>query len=83
MNVFLSSKAVRQLKKLPESMHEVIIDRIEKLSGNPFPSGGKKLENRPGWRFRIGDYRVLYTVDKEKKEVTILSVAHRKEAYKY
>lgn len=82
MNIFLSSKADKQLKKLPPKMYEVIIDKIKLLASNPFPSGSKKLINREGRRVRVGDYRILYTVDSKKRELTILSVTHRKEAYR-
>ena len=82
MNVFLSTKADRQLKKLPTKMHSVLLTRIKKLAINPVPVNSKKLINRNGWRIRIGDYRILYTFEKKKNELTILSVAHRRDAYK-
>jgi mRNA interferase RelE/StbE len=34
------------------------------------------------YRLRIGDYRVLYSVDNEKKEVKITMIVHRSKAYK-
>lgn len=63
-------------------MHQFLLARIEELDKDPFPVGSKKLVNREGWRIRIGDYRILYTVEAKKQELTILSVAHRKEAYR-
>ena len=83
MKVYLSSKADKQLCKLPSKMHQLMIARIESLGTNPIHRGSKKLSGRDGWRVRIGDYRVLYTVDKKKKELIILSVAHRKDVYKH
>lgn len=82
MKIFLSSKADQQLKKFPLRMHNLFLDKIEKLEDEPFPIDSKKLINRAGWRIRIGDYRILYTVDLKKKEITILSVQHRKDAYR-
>ena len=82
MKIFLSSKADRQLSKLPSKMHEVILSRIEGLMNAPHPTGAVKLKGREGWRIRLGDYRSLYTVDQKKKEITVLSVAHRKDAYR-
>ena len=82
MKIFLSSKADRQLDKLPGAMHELILKSIEKLQITPFPSHSKKLAGRECWRLRIGDYRILYAVDKKRKEIAILSVAHRKDAYR-
>jgi len=83
MKIFLSSQANRQLNKLPCAIHNLLITEIEKIGVHPFPVLCKKLTNRAGWRIRVGDYRILYTVDNKKREVTILSVAHRKEAYRY
>lgn len=81
MKLYLSTKADRQLRKIPSRMYQFIIERIEELAINPTPVSAKKLVQREGWRLRVGDYRVLYTVDRKKKEITILSVAHRKEVY--
>ena len=82
MKVYLSSKADKQLNKLPEKMHGLLLDRVRKLSESPLSDRAKKLAGRLGWRIRVGDYRILYTFDSKKKEVTILSIAHRREAYK-
>lgn len=81
MKVFLSTKADRQLNKLPRSLHQLMLERIENLAVTPLPSGVKKLQGRAGWRQRVGDYRILYTIDNKKREIAVLSVAHRKEVY--
>jgi mRNA interferase RelE/StbE len=36
----------------------------------------------PTWRYRIGDWRFFYIVDEETKVVSMVAVAHRKEAYR-
>jgi mRNA interferase RelE/StbE len=33
------------------------------------------------FRFRAGDYRIVYGIDPEKKIVYVVRIAHRKEAY--
>lgn len=83
MKIFISTKGDKQLDKLPSPMYRLILSKIEKLTDEPFPSGVKKIEGRLAWRIRVGDYRILYTVDMKKKELTILSVAHRRNAYKF
>ncbi len=82
MKVFLSTKADQQLRKLPTPFYKILISRIENLIQEPFPSQSQKLAGRPGWRIRVGDYRILYAVKLKAKEITILSVAYRREAYK-
>jgi mRNA interferase RelE/StbE len=60
-----------------------ILEAVESLSNNPFPSQHRKLHGvESSYRIRIGDYRVIYQVDLEKKLVIIYHVRHRKEAYR-
>lgn len=82
MKLFLSTKTALQLKKMPQEMMHVLMTKIHRLSRVSFPVGCKKLVGRPGWRIRVGDYRILYTVDSKVNELTILSVMHRKDAYR-
>jgi len=49
---------------------------------NPRPSGSRKLRGyKDFWRIRVGDYRVVYTVDNHRKMVSVTRVAHRREVY--
>jgi len=41
----------------------------------------KKLTDQEGYRVRIGNYRILYTLNLKEKEVYVKSIAHRKDAY--
>ena len=60
-----------------------IFKKIQLLRTDPLPENARKLSGSCGlFRLRVGDYRVLYTVDKLSRVVTILSVLHRREAYK-
>ena len=34
------------------------------------------------WRVRVGDYRIIYEVDDDRRMVEVLKVAHRREAYR-
>lgn len=63
-------------------MRDKIIRELSELCNNPYPSHCKKLAGRPGWRIRIGDYRVIYSVDQKKREVMVLAIAHRREVYR-
>jgi mRNA interferase RelE/StbE len=59
-----------------------IAGRIEKLAANPRPGGCKKLKGGVNeWRIRIGDYRVIYTIEDTTKTVDVTRIAHRKEVY--
>ena len=55
---------------------------INLLSEEPRPFGYSKLKGRDGYRIKSGDYRVIYEIDDDKLEITILHVGHRKDVYK-
>jgi mRNA interferase RelE/StbE len=59
-----------------------VIRSIRSPADEPRPSGCRKLigsQNR--WRVRVGDYRVIYTVDDAGRVVEIIAVRHRSKAY--
>ena len=74
--------AEKEMDKLPTAIHTRISRRILSLEDNPRPRGVKKLSGREEYRLRIGDYRVLYTVDDKDSIVTIFAVGHRREVYR-
>lgn len=73
--------AEREIEKLPSSVHTRISVRILSLEDNPRPRGTKKLSGREEYRLRVGDYRVLYTIDDSNRVVIVFAVGHRGEVY--
>lgn len=60
-----------------------IIQAVEFLADNPFPTQCRKLRgSEQDYRIRVGDYRVIYQVDVKANMVTIYHVRHRREAYR-
>jgi len=78
------STAEKELNKLPENDFLKISRAINSLSHDPFPHGHIKLEGAKGnlYRIRKGDFRVIYSVQKNIITVTILKVGHRKDVYR-
>jgi len=58
--------------------------RLRALAGNPRPRGVRKLQGPEGegWRIRVGDYRILYTVDDASQEVTVFRIDLRGNVYR-
>lgn len=82
MKVVVSPRAYRQRKKLSPQLKKLTLHLIQKLANNPFPPKSKKLSGREGYRLRYGDYRIIYTVDKNSKIITVTAIAHRRMIYK-
>jgi len=81
-SVALKRSAEKELEVLPEKIHDHIVSQLISFKENPRPAGVIKLRGRPGYRKRVGNYRILYTVDDENKRVEVISIAHRKEVYR-
>jgi mRNA interferase RelE/StbE len=75
--------ARRQYLDLPERIRVQVGRKIESLEEDPFPAGLKRLKHREElYRVRIGDYRVLYSVNRLERIVTIFRIRHRRDAYR-
>jgi mRNA interferase RelE/StbE len=75
--------ARKELETLPASMVARVFSRIEALVDNPRPVGSRKLQGEKNlWRIRVGEYRVIYSVDDRRRLVDITAVRHRSEAYR-
>ena len=80
--VEIVSSAQTQFKKLPASLRERITHHLIPLQDNPRPFGSKKLRDTSYYRLRVGDYRVIYSIDDKDRLVKILDIAHRREVYR-
>ncbi len=82
-NVDFKPSVHKDFRRLPKSVVERVMKRIEKLKDEPLPHGVEKLEGAERlYRIRVGDYRVVYEVDTQAKEMMILYVRHRREVYR-
>ena len=76
---FRSRSVRKELDALDDDTYLRIVAVIYYLRENPRPAGIKKLTGHEAYRIRIGDYRVLYTVDDKLKEVRVEAVRKRDE----
>ncbi len=75
--------AQKELGKLPQAVRKRIAAQIDTLAANPRPRGVKKLADQQNvYRVRVGDYRVLYTIEDDALLVLIVSIGHRREVYR-
>ncbi len=74
--------AVKEIAALPKKECRAVTKRMQALTDEPRPRGAEKLSGDDKYRFRHGDYRVVYEIDDAKKRVVIVRVAHRREVYR-
>ena len=73
--------AVRALRKLDPQMRPRIQGAIALLAQDPRPPGARPLRGRPGLRIRVGDYRIIYTVQDDVLLIVVVTLGHRREVY--
>ena len=80
--LIIGRRASRDLESLPAGLVVRIDGKILALRIDPRPPGVKKLKGELDlWRIRIGDYRVIYSIDDRARVVDIVRVRHRSKAY--
>ncbi len=72
----------RALRKLDADMGLRIHGAIALLAQNPRPPTARALQGRPGLRVRVGDYRIIYTIDDDVLLVVVVALGHRREIYR-
>ena len=78
----LSSQAKRELNRLHGDLHSRLLSSIEHLIEEPRPHGCRKIQGAKNeWRIRVGEYRIIYTVDDSDKKVLIRKIGHRSSIY--
>ncbi|PXA68270.1 type II toxin-antitoxin system RelE family toxin [Cryobacterium arcticum] len=80
----LRPSAVRALKRIDHQDRDRIRGAIALLGEDPRPPGAKALQGRPGLRVRVGNYRIIYTVDDDVLIVAIVAIValgHRRDVY--
>lgn len=75
--------AVRALKRVDHQDRDRIRGAIALLGAEPRPPGARKLSGRPGYRIRVGAYRIIYTVDDGVLLVAVVTLGHRGDVYNH
>ena len=83
-SVSLRRSALKELQSLPKTAVQKVGGAIDKLAENPRPDGVKKLKGSEEdlYRIRVGDFRIVYSIEDEIKIVDIRKIGHRKDIYR-
>jgi mRNA interferase RelE/StbE len=81
--IFYTKQALKALRRMPRDTATRIRSKVMQLAESPAGSGNvKKLTDHPGFRLRVGDWRVVYTVSYDQLVVHVIRIAQRGEVYK-
>jgi mRNA interferase RelE/StbE len=82
--LLLERQAEKELRDLPLPVLRRVDARLLALSEEPTPRGALKLKGKEGegWRVRVGDYRILYTIDTNHQIIKVYRIGHRRDVYR-
>ena len=79
--IIFSDISLKQLNKLEKNIQERIISSLERIRIRP-ESYLIRLVDDPGYKLRVGDYRVIIDLDKTKLIILVIKIGHRRNIYK-
>jgi mRNA interferase RelE/StbE len=74
--------ATKQVRHLDPPIRRRILTAISRLADDPRPPGCKALQGQPGYRIRVGDWRIIYHVDDQAVTVLVVRVGARGSVYR-
>ena len=82
-SVQITPVAWQSIIALPQKTQDQIFTAIENLEIEPRPGNSKLLRHewRGHWRVRVGDYRVIYTIEEDVLIVVVVKVGNRRDIY--
>lgn len=82
-NIEWKRSAVKELRRLPKETVTRVLEAVEGLRINPFPTDVRKLSGAEHtYRIREGSYRIIYSVYSSRLVVEVIRVGHRKDGYR-
>ena len=82
--ILFAKEAQKTLLRLPKNTAALIRQKLEQLAADPYAShlNALKLQNRSGYRLRIGDWRVIYEIQNNELVILVLKITQRGEVYR-
>jgi mRNA interferase RelE/StbE len=80
--VLLTKEAEKDLAKLPEQKRTQVFRALDGLATDPFLGKALKGELKGVYSLRVWPFRILYRIEKKKLIILVLSIPHRKNAYR-
>ncbi|BAM06757.1 type II toxin-antitoxin system RelE family toxin [Leptospirillum ferrooxidans] len=75
--------AEKELRKIPKERIQQLWEVASMLENDPCPQGVKKMIGTESvYRLRVGDYRLVYRVDRDLSTIEIILVGHRRDVYR-
>jgi len=74
--IVFTKRAHKALRKMPRDIAHRIRKSLYLIATDPYAqhSNATKLQDRPGYRLRVGDWRVIYEIEEDELVVLVLRI---------
>lgn len=79
--ITFSDKAKKDFLKFDRNIQERIGAALERIKIRP-EHFVEKLVGEPGYKFRVGDYRLILDINNNQLTILVIEVGHRRNIYK-
>ncbi|MPZ33387.1 MAG: type II toxin-antitoxin system mRNA interferase toxin, RelE/StbE family [Rhodospirillales bacterium] len=78
-----SRDALKALLRMPSNMARLIRTKVEQLAADPFAPNNnvKRLKGMDAFRLRVGDWRVVYEIDRRMIVILVIRIGSRSSVY--
>ena len=82
--ILFAKSADKALRGIPRELASRIREQLDLIAQDPHAQHNNvtKLQNRPGYRVRVGDWRVIYELEGDKLIILVLKIGARGEVYR-
>lgn len=82
--IVFTNQAAKSLQKMPRNTANLVREKLGQIANDPYASipNATKLQGRSGYHLRLGDWRVIYEINKTEVVIMVLKIAPRGEVYR-
>jgi mRNA interferase RelE/StbE len=80
--IIIAPRAKKEIDSLDSATKERIANALESLALDPYAGKSLKADLKGLYSYRVGDYRIIYTIVNNKLLIQVVKVMHRRQVYR-